>query len=244
MASSDSCSVDHSLITDKSFCTTCGEKIVQKSRTCINGHELAPKLKFCTECGEPAGVTQSAVAQPSRIPNIRIAPEEPNAKIYDSAGLGADSSPSYEYSAPNVSQKNNTGINSPMVRGAAAAIGVIIILIFAYAKISGNISTTDVTVDMVLVGQDCSSISWGYGDIPGGTVNLAVDGVNVASGSYSSYGTTVFNGCQFSATLSGVKENGSSYTVTSGNALRGSITDTKSELSANNWTFNLTLGGN
>ena len=124
------------------------------------------------------------------------------------------------------------------------AIGAVLIAIVAFVALKGSVSTTDVTVNMVLVGQDCSNVSWGYSDIPGGTVNLAVDGVSVGSGSYTSYGTTVYNGCQFTANIPSVKENGSNYTVTTGNVLRGAITYSQSQLSGNNWTFDLTLGSN
>lgn len=236
------CSVDHTTLVGKLFCTVCGEKLAPQIRECSNGHEMGPKLKFCTECGLPpedSFMTPVPVAPPVRIPNIRLPQDE--ISLSTNTGVGALS---FSPGLGHTPDASNTGINSPMVRGAAMAVGAALVAILAFAVFKGSVSTTDVTVNMVLVGENCSSVSWGYSDIPGGTVNLAVDGLSVGSGSYSSYGTTVDNGCQFTANIPSVKENGSNYTVTTGNVLRGAITYSQSQLSGNNWSFDLTLGGN
>jgi hypothetical protein len=234
------CSVDHSTLEGKLFCTVCGEKVTPKIHECANGHEMASKLKFCTECGLPPAGSVSAPAPmpiPTRVPNIRLPVDE------ISLSTPVIGEPAFN-PTQGTTTSNNTGINSPIVRGIAIAVGAVLVAIFVFVAFRGSVATTDVTVKMVLVGENCSSVSWGYSDIPGGTVNLSVDGVSVGSGSYTSYGTTVVNGCQFTATIPAVKENGSNYTISTGNILRGSVTNSKADLSGNNWTFELTLGGN
>jgi hypothetical protein len=243
MGSSKACSVDHSQIVGQSFCNFCGEKIEPQIIQCVNGHNMAAKLKFCTECGSARDAVGISSQSP-RVLNSRPSVVDTANPLYSEENLS--SAPLDPWGNTNENQKDpmNTGINSPVVRGIAIGIGVLILVVIAITKLAGNIAITDVTVNMTLVGQDCSSVSWGYLDIPGGNVSLAVDGVDVASTHYTSYGTPVFNGCRFTATLPGIKENGSTYTLSSGNVLRGVLTDSQSELSGNNWAFDVSLGAN
>jgi hypothetical protein len=200
---------------------------------------MAAKLKFCTQCGEPP--QSELIVPPPRVINMRPAVSEP-------APVAA-ASPYQEYlNSSTYSGQSSTGGSTSaftpgVITGMVLGIGVVLVSIFVFFKVS-NVATTDVLVKMTLVGQSCSDISWGYSDIPGGNVNLSVDGVNVGTATYDSYGITSATGCQFGTTVYGVKENGSSYSVISGNAIRGTITETKDQLSADGWTFNLTLGSN
>ncbi len=247
-----SCPVDHSLLVGKSFCTSCGEKIVPTKRNCANGHEISATLKFCTECGLPVqvDVQKSDVIEPiqPRTPNIRVAPVETTAPVSNyntyAGTTGAYAQPS-ESSFSRLPEPDpmNTGVNNPIVRYIAIGIGILIIAAFGISKIGSTVATTDVTVNMTLVGETCSNVSWGYDDIPGGTVNLSIDGVPQPSTNYTSYGVDVYNGCKFTATVSGVKENGNSYTVTSGRMTRGEVTNSQTDLASNSWTFELSLGG-
>lgn len=243
------CAVDHSTLVGKSFCTSCGEKIAPAIRYCSNGHELAQQLKFCTTCGEAVSQSTTTTYQqptPPRIPNIRLpVAEQPASFAMPSQSFNSYSSSSDDqlnFSSRSTPDPMTTGVNSPVVRYIAMGIGVAMVAGFAIFKIAGNVATTDVTVNMTINSQTCSDLSWGYGDIPGGTVNLSVDGVPVGSTNYSSTGIDIFGSCKFTATIPGVKENGNSYTITSGNALRGSVTDTKDQLAGNSWTFDLSLG--
>ena len=239
--SAKSCSVDHSQISDKAFCSFCGEKIERLINRCTNGHNMAAKLKFCTECGSTREVLTSS-AQPTRVLNSR-----PSTINLVDVGSTQDSSSTtsniWDSVAAVEKDPMTSGINSPIARGIAIGVAVLIIIVGVFSKLSSN-STTDVTVNMTLVNQECSNVSWGYLDIPGGRVSLEVDGSQVSSSQYTRFGTTVFNGCRFTATLSGVKQNGRIYTLTSGNVLRGALTENKSELSGNDWTFDVSLGGN
>jgi hypothetical protein len=246
------CSIDHSTLTGKSFCTSCGEKIVLAVIRCSNGHEMSTVEKFCTQCGQGLNEVQVAnetpVTFPPRVPNVRpprIESEEPGSVTLGqfgsmpSIGLSSNYQPN---SFPATAQKT-TGTNSPVVRYLAVGFGIVLIAAIAIAKLSSSVSTTDVKVNMTLSGQSCSDIGLGYDDIPGGNVNLSVDGIPVASSSYSMTGIDEGSGCVFSATINDVREDGKSYTVTSGNVLRGAVTYTQSQLSSNNWNFDLKLGG-
>jgi ribosomal protein S27AE len=246
------CSIDHSTITGRSFCTSCGEKIVLAVMSCLNGHEMSTAQKFCTQCGQ--GPKEVPVANgtpttfPLRVPNVRPPRIESEAKGSPTEGQfgympSTDLTSKYQPNSFQAPAQETTGSNSTVVRYVAVGFGIVLIAAFGIAKLSANASTTDIKVNMTLSGKSCSDIGLGYDDIPGGNVNLSVDGIPVSSSSYSMSGVDEGNGCVFSATISSVREDGKSYTVTSGNVLRGSVTYTQSELSGNNWNFDLKLGG-
>jgi hypothetical protein len=200
---------------------------------------MASKIKFCTECGEPAQA-ELQVSAP-RVINMRPSQSVLNAS-HDST-LNQDSFDFSTFSGQSNLGSSNSGFSPGVIGGIVAGFGVVLIAVLVFIKVS-NVPTTDVLIKMTLVGASCSNISWGYYDIPGGSVNLSVDGVNVGSATYDSYGITTATGCQFGTTVYGVKENGSTYAVTSGNAIRGVVTESKDQLSTDGWTFNLTLGSN
>ena len=231
--------VDHSTLLNSGFCTSCGEKVVHSEEFCENGHAMAGTLKFCTSCGKAR--RRELVIPPPRVVNAR-----PSNASENSASVALDNYLVKLQAATNQNQSSAPefkGANRPLIVGVSIGVGGVLLAIIAFVLISGAVKT-DITVNMTIIGESCSNITWGYLDIPGGTISLSVDGASVGSSSYGAYGTTTATGCQFSTVLAGVKENGSSYQVTSGNAIRGSITETKSQLSSDNWTFNLTLGSN
>ena len=235
---SSPCQIDHTSITEGGFCTSCGQKILFKQKFCSNGHVMLPKLNFCTDCGEPPQVDWEVPA-PRAINKHPMSGEFVTPQYFTSDGY---LQPPIYAIQPSPGSRG-AGISPGIIKGLVSGIGLVLIAVFVIVKVS-NVPTTDVTVKMTLVGASCSDISWGFSDIPGGNVNLSVDGVSVGSASYDSYGITSSTGCQFGTTIYGVKENGSSYSVTSGNAIRGVVTENKAQLSSDNWTFNLTLGSN
>jgi len=122
-------------------------------------------------------------------------------------------------------------------------LGLIVIglMVLGY-KQSTEPQFTDVTVSMVVVNESCYNLSWGYGDIPGGQVLVTADGAQVGFGAYSLFGDDVARGCRFEAFISGVPMDAENYSVSMVSGRRGVIYNTKSELEANGWAFELSIG--
>jgi hypothetical protein len=122
-------------------------------------------------------------------------------------------------------------------------LGVFVLgLIFLGIRQSAVPQVTDVTVSMVIVNASCYNLSWGYGDIPGGQVVITADGAQVGFGAYSVFGDDVALGCRFEAFIPGVPMDAENYSVSMASGRRGVIYNTKSELEANGWAFELSIG--
>jgi hypothetical protein len=258
-----SCSVDHSTIKSGGFCTSCGTRVehieppVQQSAPsvnyCPNGHAVSSKKKFCETCGTPmtgsggapasGGYTNPSVADPY---NVSPPPSS-------GAGFAALPHPS-DFSANQYSsvppQKNNTGL---FVGLGIAGVLIFILIIASVTGGSGGSSggddggsytpsTTTVSVTMSVNGQYCNDLSWGYSDIPGGSIILSVDGIATGYASYSYYGTDTSSSCDFNAYFYNVPTSGTVYSIRMASGLRGSVDNYVYELESNGWQFNLSLG--
>lgn len=148
-------------------------------------------------------------------------------------------------------KKSNTGLFAGL--GIAASL-IFILVIFTVSNgssggssdgDSGGVytpSTTTISVTMAINGEYCGDLSWGYGDIPGGSIILSVDGIPKAYASYSSYGTDSSTSCDFNAYFYNVPTSGTIYSVRMASGLRGTVDSYGYELAANGWQFNLSLG--
>jgi hypothetical protein len=124
------------------------------------------------------------------------------------------------------------------ISGATLAL-VIIGGLFVFTK-----SPEPVTVDvsLTLLDEECYDVSWGYFDIPGGAVELEVDGVTLGYSSFPSYGNTTYLGCEFDATFYNIPSDGSIYSYSMSSGRRGVITKTREELEADGWSLGLSIG--
>lgn len=254
------CSIDHSTIKAGGFCTSCGVRIeyieppvqpVQQSAPsvnyCPNGHAVASNKKFCETCGTPMTGSGSAPASAGYASPSVAAPYIPP-QTSSGAGFAAQPHPSdfaanqYPSAPP---KKNNTGLFVGL--GAAASI-ILILIIASVTSGSGGgggvfaPQTTTVSVTMSIKGQYCSNLSWGYSDIPSGSVILSVDGVAEGFASYSAYGTDTSTSCDFDAYFYDIPTDGAVYSIRMASGLRGTIENYQYELESNGWQFNLSLG--
>ena len=224
------CTVDHSKLKGMAFCEECGEKVGRTDWVCSSGHDVEAQFKFCLVCGKGES---TSVQRPRN--------------AYKPPVVSRESDPDINYAAL------NQGLYSPIENSAKAsnstakillgALGaVVLILIFVGVKQAAVPKITDVSVTMVVVDESCYNLSWGYGDIPGGQVVITADGVQVGFGSYSAFGTDVALGCQFDALVTGVPMDAENYSVAMASGRRGVIYNTKSELEANGWAFQLSIG--
>ena len=256
------CTADHESLKGK-FCPQCGESIISLVPRCSNGHEIKSKAKFCGVCGEAVKSngaqaadnknadnknTEKKVARATdgfQNPNFRPQPSnesKPDTFASTIANSVSESSTSFQridHSDADNSKNKNLFIGLGIF-GVAAALLLLVKLA------SGGAQPVTVTVEMTVINQQCSEISfgdsWGYSDIPGGQVLVKVDDTETFVGAYQIYGTTSALGCKFSATISGVKSDGENYSVSMASGRRGTVYSTRSELEANDWTFSLSLG--
>ncbi len=244
------CSIDHSKITGLKFCTECGAALEPAKRICAQGHELVRKNKFCEVCGSPEA---SGAATPTPPPSSPIPPASPlPPPVTPASPLTArvvlPPTPTYTaptsnfdpllpppppYSAPN---------NNKKMISIIASVSAALLLIVAVLVNANKVTYTSVEVSMSINDQDCWDLSWGYFDIPGAEVVLSMDGVEVAWAEYPTVGTDVYLACKFSTTFYDVPMNGERYEFSMSSGRRGTITKTQSELVANGWTFELSLG--
>lgn len=109
----------------------------------------------------------------------------------------------------------------------------------------------EVTVKMTVLGSsyryidggNCYSGLLGYNDVSTGS-SVTIKG---GSGQLLGNGTLSNNGgsgsvCHYISSISDIPGNQGFYSVIVGGGRRGEITNSKSELAANNWTFDLSLG--
>lgn len=222
------CSQDHSKLKGLTFCEECGAKVGKTDWVCESGHKVEAQFKFCLICGKGEGVSQERPRNAYKPPVVSTEPQ---------VGF----SPAFQQPFNSVSEtkpSSNTAVK--FLLGGLAA--VVLILIFVGAKQAAVPQTTSVTVTMVVVDESCYNLSWGYGDIPGGQVVISADGAQVGFGAYSQFGTDVGMGCQFEAIIPEVPTDAENYSVAMASGRRGVIYNTKSELEANGWTFQLSIG--
>lgn len=228
------CSVDHSKLSGLKFCTECGAALEPVKRICTEGHELVRKNKFCETCGSPeaSGLITPTPATPSLMTPRVVQPPTPS---YTPQKTNSDPllpPPSVPYSAPK--NKNLVAI----IASASAALLVIVAVLVNVNKVT----YTNVEVSMSIYDENCWNLGWGYFDIPGGEVVLSMDGVDVAWAEYPNVGTDVYLACKFTTTFYDVPMNGDVYEFSMSSGRRGTITKTQSELVANGWTLDLSLG--
>jgi len=231
---------------------------------CPNGHAVSSKKKFCETCGTPMsgaasqnsyGSSQSGTLASSSYPSTNI-PSSYVSQQPSSSGAGFASLPPGSFSPNNYGndyyqKKNNVGL---FVGLGIAAVLIVALIVSSVSKGSSGgsdssdsggsytASSTTVYVTMSINGQYCSNLSWGYGDIPGGSIILSVDGVATAFANYSYYGTDTASSCDFSASFYNVPTSGTIYSVRMASGLRGTVDNYQYELAANGWQFNLSLG--
>lgn len=219
-----SCPVDHSKISGK-FCTSCGARAeISSEKRCVNGHLVSSGIKFCTECGAAvnSGIIDTQSTYQSNLNSVGTPTYSP--------GIFVEASPV----TSKVSNKKSLGI-------LGGVLGAIVLLIIIGASVGSP--TTTVQVNMTLKGEyDCSSISWGYYDVPGGAIELSMDGEIVGRGNYDSSGKYTVLGCQYTAYISEVPTDGDNYSIAFASGRRGVVYNSKSELESNAWTFDLSLG--
>jgi hypothetical protein len=257
-----SCSVDHSTIRPGGFCTGCGMRIeqveapIQQSEPainyCPNGHAVSSKKKFCETCGTPMtgfGSAPASAGHASPSGTSAHIPPPPPPQPGSGAGFAAQSQPSTFSAYPTNSmmppKKNNIGLFIGLGIAGVLITGLILSIVFKGSDLPGGVfapQTTTVSATMSIKGQYCSNLSWGYSDIPSGSVILSVDGVPTGYASYSAYGTDTSTSCDFDAYFYDIPTDGTVYSIRMASGLRGTIENYKYELESNGWQFNLSLG--
>ena len=224
------CTVNHTKLIGLTFCEECGQKVGRTDWVCSSGHEVEAQFKFCLLCGK-GETTSKARPRNEYKPSVVSREADPQVE-YDTLNQGLYSPVA----------NTNKAMNTP-VRLMIGALGLIVIgLIVLGYKQSTEPQFTDVTVSMVVVNESCYNLSWGYGDIPGGQVVVTADGAQVGFGAYSVFGDDVALGCRFEAFIPGVPMDAENYSVSMASGRRGVIYNTKSELEANGWAFELSIG--
>ena len=194
---------------------------------CPNGHAVASNKRFCETCGTPMTGSGSAPVSGGYASPSVTAPYIPP-QTSSGAGFAAQPRPS-DFAANQYSsvppKKNNTGLFVGL--GAAASI-ILILIIVSVTSGSGGPGvfapqTTTVSVTMSIKGQYCSNLSWGYNDIPSGSVILSVDGVPAGYASYSTYGRDTATSCDFDAYFYDIPTDGAIYSIRMASGLRGTI---------------------
>jgi hypothetical protein len=224
------CTVNHAKLVGLTFCEECGQKVGRTDWVCTSGHEVEAQFKFCLICGK--GETTSK-ARPRN--------------EYKPSVVSKDTDPEIEYAVRNQGlyspvENTNKALNTP-VKIMIGVLGVFVLgLIFLGIRQSAVPQFTDVTVSMTIVNESCYDLNWGYGDIPGGQVVVTADGAQVGFGAYSVFGDDVALGCRFEAFIPGVPMDAENYSVSMASGRRGVIYNTKSELEANGWAFELSMG--
>jgi hypothetical protein len=116
-----------------------------------------------------------------------------------------------------------------------------VLLVGLFALISGESEpkTTTLSVTLLLIDEDGCDVGLGYFDVPGSAITVEGDGELVAFGQLDSGSDDVFS-CEFRGTVLNVPTDAISYTISVGR--RGTKTYTRSELEANNWELEYSLG--
>ena len=183
---------------------------------CSNGHPNPDDSRFCLACG------------------LQLSPGAPQGA--PGADAGALPPPAWT-PAPSEPPRGRPGWLIPVIIAGGLALLVIFGLVIRAASGGG---TKTVRVEMTILGEDNCSIGLGYLDVPGSAVSIQADGEIVGMSTLSQYGDSGVLGCTFSTTVSDVPSDAALYTLTIGR--RGDITNTRSELEGNGWTFEATLG--
>jgi len=194
---------------------------------CHLDHSKLQGLRFCTACGQPLtpGMNTPATAPQQAAPAPGFAPPPPTPVSFQQ-----------NFSAPIAPKNNNALIFS--ISGATLAL----VLIGGLFFVTKSPEPVSVDVSLTLLDEQCFDISWGYFDIPGGDIELEVDGVTTGYASFPSYGNTTYLGCEFAATFYDIPADASVYSYSLGNGRRGVITKSREELEADDWSFRLSIG--
>lgn len=209
---------------------------------CNRGHDNAPGAAFCGVCGQQL-VAQEAQQTPLQ-PTPQAGYQSSGYQLggYPTTGGGGPVVPPIG-GYPNVGQ-NPQPRKKPIALWIGGGVGLLVVLALVLVVVVRNVapSTTTMTVTLAVYDDDFRGcdLSWGYADVPGSNVIVRADGAIVATGSLSRIGTEELISCEFTARLSGVPTDGSFYTIEIGR--RGTGDATRSELEANNWTYQATLG--
>jgi len=246
------CSIDHSKLTGLKFCTECGAALEPAKRICAQGHELVRNNKFCEVCGSPEASSATAPTPPPISPLPPSSPLPPpvtplTARVVPRVVPPVTPPPTFATQAahydpllpppPAYSAPKNKNMIAIIASASAALLLIVAVLVNA-----NKVTYTTVEVSMSIYDQNCWDLSWGYYDIPGGEVVLTVDGVDVAFADYPSIGSDEAIACTFETSFYDVPMNGEIYEFSMASGRRGSITKTRSELEANGWSFELSLG--
>lgn len=267
-----SCLVDHSTIKAGGFCTSCGTRIeqiqvpVQHSAPsityCPNGHAVASNKKFCETCGTAMtgfGVTPNTGFSSGTLPSnggypyssgaAAHIPPPPPPQPSSNAGFAAlprqNSFSAFPANSMMPPKKNNTGLFIGLGIAGVLIAGFILSVVLKGSGGVGGVftpQTTTVSVTMAIKDQYCNNLSWGYSDIPGGSVILSVDGASVGYATYPSYGTDTATSCDFDAYFYDIPTDGTVYSIRMASGLRGTVENYKYEMEANGWHIDLSLG--
>lgn len=164
-------------------------------------------------------------------------PPTPTAQSVPTAGYPATED-SFAYT-PTVGTVDNSKRNTFIALGAGIGL---LALIGIFATINSKPEPVSVDASLTLVDQNCYDLSWGYFDIPGAQITLTVDGVIEGYTSFPRFGTNTALGCKFTGYFSDIPADGETYSYSLASGRRGVITRSLSEMQANNWSFDLTLG--
>ena len=190
--------------------------------SCHLDHSKLTGLRFCTACGVSLVTGQPANVAPPQPP-----PQPQQQPIFNSANT---------YAPPELPKNKNALIFS--IAGGTLAL-VMTVGVFIFTRSPEPVS---VDVSLTLLDEECYDIGWGYFDIPGGDIELEVDGLTVGYATLPGYGDTTLLGCEFKATFYNIPADGSIYTYSMASGRRGVITKTRDELESSDWSFGLTIG--
>lgn len=195
--------------------------------SCHLDHSKLQGLRFCTACGQSltTGMAPPNSAPQQVPPPPTFVPSPPGQVSFQQ-----------HFSAPIAPKNNNALIFS--ISGVTLAL----VLVGGLFFVTKSPEPVPVDVSLTLLDEQCFDISWGYFDIPGGDIELEVDGVTTGYASFPSYGNTTYLGCEFAATFYDIPADGSIYSYSLGNGRRGVITKTREELEADDWSFRLSIG--
>ena len=195
---------------------------------CHLDHSKLTGLRFCTACG-----VSLTTGQPANVPQTPQTPFMPTIPQPQQPPVFSSDSPNFTQTLP----KNKNALIFSIAGGTLAV--VLIASLFVFTKSPEPVS---VDVSLTLIDEECFDVSWGYFDIPGGDLELEVDGVALGYATFPSYGDSTFLGCEFNATFYNIPSDASLYSYTLGNGRRGVITKTRDELEADDWSFRLSIG--
>lgn len=180
--------------------------------TCPQGHSNADDVRFCEKCGLQLAPPPAVVGQ--------------------------------------VPQTVQPGMLAPVARKRKPwlipvfIVGVLVLAgggFLVFRKAVPNTTTVPITV--TIYGEtECSSygLGLGYGDVPGSLMTVRADGIPVGVATLEEYGEFDGVGCVFQASVSDVPMDAAIYSMETGR--RGEISSTRSEMEANGWSFDATLG--